>query len=81
MKQKTSENTEKPAESQPLDEALQVRVRIIMMKRRFPFLDQQYLAKKLKRSEVAVSFALNGKSKKLLARIITHLDYLDRKAA
>ena len=81
MNEKTNEASQKAVENQPLDMALQTRIRIIMMKRRFSFLDNQYLARKLRRSETAISFALNGRRKQLLARIITHLDYLDRKAA
>jgi hypothetical protein len=81
MKQETSENNQKQAESQPLDAALQARIRIIMMKRRFRYLDQRYLAKKLKRSEMAISYALNGKRNQLLARITKHLDWLERKDA
>jgi hypothetical protein len=77
MKPDMSESNEKGAEKQALD----TRIRIITLKRRFPFLDQRYLARKLKRSDVAISYALSGKGKKLLARIIVHLDYLERKAA
>ena len=64
-----------------MDDGLQVRIRIIMMKRLpgFRFLDQQYLAKKLRRSETAISLALAGKRSQLLARIIRHLDWLERK--
>jgi len=77
----TSDNTSKGPESQPVDDGLQVRIRIIMMKRlpSFRFLDQQYLAKKLRRSETAISLALAGKRSQLLARIVKHLDYLERK--
>ncbi len=78
MLPETSENTEKQAESQPIEVALQTRIRIIMMKRQFRFLDQRYLAKKLKRSEMAISYALNGRRKQLLARIIKHLDWLEK---
>jgi len=81
MDTKTSENSSKAGESQPVDDGLQVRIRIIMMKRLpgFRFLDQQYLAKKLRRSETAISLALAGKRSQLLARIIRHLDWLERK--
>jgi len=79
MKPETSETKQEAGQSQPIDDALQVRIRIIMMKRRFRFLDQRYLSKKLKRSEMAISYALSGKRNQLLARIVTHLDYLERK--
>lgn len=40
--------------------------------------DQEYLAKKLKRSQPAISQALNGQNDKLLQRIETHVIYLER---
>lgn len=40
---------------------------------------QCYLAKKLNRTKSSISYALSGKRKNLLERIIRHLDYLEAK--
>ncbi len=40
---------------------------------------QCYLAKKLDRSKSSISYALSGKRKKILERIIRHLNYLEKK--
>jgi len=42
-------------------------------------ISQSYLAKKLHRSKSSVSYALSGKRRKFLKRILRHLEYLERK--
>jgi hypothetical protein len=59
------------------DDPEAIRKRIYLMKLDFPQLDNQYLAKKLNRSNTAITFALQGKRSTLLARIVRHLDYLE----
>jgi hypothetical protein len=79
MKQITTPDNQKqvPKGQAPLTGA-ETRLRIYTMQLSgdYPILDQQYLAKKLNRSETAIVFALDGKSPKLLARINRHLDWL-----
>jgi hypothetical protein len=80
MNDQANNVTQNAAESQIIDEGLQVRIRMLTMKQtRFRFLDQPYLAKKLHRSQTAISQALAGKRRELLARITRHLDYLERR--
>lgn len=71
-----NETNKAMSESQAADPEA-VRRRIHMMKLDYPFLNQQYLAKKLNRTPVSITYALNGQSRPLLARIVRHLDYLE----
>jgi hypothetical protein len=42
---------------------------------------QRYLARRLHRTKSSISYALSGKRKKLLGRILRHLDYLEERSA
>jgi aryl carrier-like protein len=58
-----------------------VRKRIHLMQLDHPSLDYQHLAKKLRRSGTAITFALQAKRPQLLARIVRYLNWLDRQRA
>lgn len=74
--------TQNEAENQG-PKAADIRLRILAMQLSgdYPALEQQYLAKKLKRTRGAISRALSGEIPSLLARIVRHLDFLERRKA
>lgn len=82
MGESTQNLTENKPENQ-VPSAAEVKLRLYKMQLSgdFDFLEQQYLAKKLNRSNGAISRALNGEIPTLLARIVRHLDFLDRRRA
>jgi hypothetical protein len=74
MKEAEQEKTDKE-----VIDCISVKRRIHLMQLDFPFLEQKYLARKLRRSNTAISFALSGKRPNLLSRINRHLNYLQNK--
>jgi len=79
-----SESTQNLTEIKPENQVLipaEVKIRILRMQLSgdFDFLEYQYLAKRLKRSNGAISRALKGEIPSVLARIKRHLDWLERR--
>ena len=71
--------TENKAENQgPTPAEVRLRILAMQLSGDYPMLEHRYLAKKLNRTGGAITHALDGDSPKLLARIVRHLDWLQR---
>lgn len=69
-----------PEKQEPKPADVKLRLLAMQLSGDYPMLEQQYLARKLNRSNGAISRALKGELPILLSRIVRHLDWLERKA-